>query len=47
MWQAHIARLPTFEERKHAVDNEVPKHMRERVIDHLKTVRALRMKGAE
>lgn len=42
MWQAHISRMATYEERKHAVDTEVPEHMKERVIGHLKTVRAVK-----
>lgn len=37
-WQAHIERLPTAAQRRHAVENEVPEEMRERVKSHLVTV---------
>ncbi len=45
-WQAFISRLPTFEQRRQAVENEVPKDLRARVKSHLRTVRALKDKGA-
>jgi len=42
-WQAHISQMPTFEERKAALE-EVPEEMRARVKSHLQTVAALRRK---
>lgn len=44
-WQAFISRLPTFEQRRQAVENEVPEPMRERVISHLRTVMAIKNKA--
>jgi len=46
-WQGHICRFKTFEEREKAVEKEVPEHMKARVINHLKTVKALKDRAAE
>ena len=40
-WNARIERLPTYAERKAAVE-QAPEHMREQIIAHLRTVRALK-----
>jgi hypothetical protein len=45
MWQGHVSRLTTFEERKRVVETEVPESMKERVISHLRTVKALKEKA--
>lgn len=47
MWQAYVEGLETFEERKEALYNEVPKEMQDRVLSHLKTVRELKKKAAK
>lgn len=41
VWQAEIEKLPTYEERKAALE-KVPAEMRERVRAHLQTVMALK-----
>jgi len=40
-WQAHISRLEPFSERKRVLEKEVPPEYRDRVLDHLKTVKRI------
>jgi len=41
-WQAYVASLSTREERKEALDNEVPAEWRARVENHVRTVYSIR-----
>ena len=41
-WQSYVAFLPTREERKEALDNEVPAEWRGRVENHVRTVYSIR-----
>ena len=44
MWQALLTGVSDYEERKRIVETEVPEEFRERVINHSRTVQALKRK---